>query len=66
MVLVPDKEVTFSPQTLHSAIDYSTYDGITVTGYPTTTISRGDILVDNGVWVGQAGRGRFIERHTTH
>jgi len=58
----PNKAFTFSPQTLHSAIDFSSYDGITVTGYPVVTLSRGEVLVEDGQFVGQPGRGRFIER----
>jgi dihydropyrimidinase len=58
----PTKEVTFSPQTLHSAVDYSSYEGITVTGFPVVTISRGTILVENGAFIGPGGGGRFVAR----
>jgi dihydropyrimidinase len=58
----PDKTVTLTPQTLHSAIDYCSYDGLTVTGYPVVTLSRGEVIVEEGRFVGQPGRGRFIER----
>jgi dihydropyrimidinase len=54
--------VTFTPETLHSAIDYCSYEGLTVTGFPVTTVSRGDVIVEEGRFVGQPGRGRFIER----
>jgi dihydropyrimidinase len=58
----PAKTMTFTPQTLHSAIDYCSYDGLTVTGYPVATLSRGEVIVEDGRFVGQPGRGRFIER----
>lgn len=58
----PRKEATFSSQTLHSAIDFCTYEGIYVTGFPVMTLSRGEVIVDGGEFVGQLGRGRFIER----
>jgi len=58
----PTKEITFSPHTLHSPIDFCTYDGLTLTGFPVMTISRGEVIVENGQFVGQPGRGRFIER----
>jgi dihydropyrimidinase len=58
----PAKTMTFTPETLHSAIDYCSYDGLTVTGYPVVTISRGEVIVEEGRFVGQPGRGRFIER----
>ena len=62
MLFNPDKTVTLTPQTLHSAIDYCSYDGLTVTGYPVVTLSRGGVIVDEGRFVGQPGRGRFIAR----
>ncbi|MGQ0604483.1 MAG: dihydropyrimidinase [Anaerolineales bacterium] len=58
----PHKTFTFSADSLHSAIDYCSYEGLTVTGYPVTTISRGAVIVQDGQFVGQPGRGRFIER----
>ena len=58
----PDRTVTLTPQTLHSAIDYCSYDGLTVTGYPVVTLSRGEVIVEEGRFVGQPGRGRFIAR----
>jgi dihydropyrimidinase len=58
----PHKTVTFTPQVLHSAIDYCSYDGLTVTGFPIVTVSRGEVIVEDGRFVGQPGRGHFIER----
>lgn len=58
----PGRKLVLSPQTLHSAIDYSTYDGIEVTGIPVTTISRGQVLVDNGELCGSPAHGRFVHR----
>jgi dihydropyrimidinase len=58
----PHKTVTFTPQSLHSAIDYCSYDGLTVTGYPVMTLSRGEVIVEEGRFIGQPGRGRFLER----
>lgn len=58
----PNKSFTFSAQALHSAVDYCSYDGLTVKGYPVTTLSRGRVIVENDLFVGQLGHGRFIER----
>jgi dihydropyrimidinase len=43
-------------------VDYSLYEGRTVTGTPETVLSRGEIVVDRGVYVGRKGRGRFLKR----
>lgn len=64
VIFDPNKKFTFSASALHSAIDYCTYDGITVVGYPRMTISRGDVIVDDGEFVGERGRGRFMARGT--
>lgn len=58
----PTKEVTYSAETLHSNLTYTPYAGITVTGMPVTTISRGQVIVENGCFVGQRGHGRFVKR----
>jgi len=58
----PEREMTLSVETLHSALPFSSYEGITVRGVPTTTISRGEVIVADGAFVGAAGRGRFVER----
>jgi hypothetical protein len=33
-----------------------------VQGYPVTTISRGEVLVEEGGLQAEPGRGRFVER----
>jgi dihydropyrimidinase len=58
----PTKEVAFSTESLHSAVDYCSYEGITVTGFPVATISRGRVLVENGEFVGTGSHGRFMAR----
>jgi dihydropyrimidinase len=58
----PEREVTLSPATLHSALPFSSYEGVTLRGYPVTTISRGEVIVQDGAFVGAPGRGRFVER----
>jgi dihydropyrimidinase len=42
--------------------DYSPYEGIEVQGYPSTTILRGNIIVENGQFLGEKGFGQFIRR----
>jgi len=58
----PAQAVTLSPGTLHSTIDFCTYDGLAVSGFPALTISRGEVIVEGGDFVGRPGRGRFIKR----
>jgi dihydropyrimidinase len=58
----PAKEVDLSTETLHSAIPFASYEGVTVRGFPVTTISRGEPIVEDGAFVGAPGRGRFVDR----
>lgn len=45
---------------LHHAVDFTPYEGVTVTGWPVVTLSRGDIICRNGELQAVAGRGRFL------
>jgi dihydropyrimidinase len=56
----PERAVTLSAQSLHQNVDYCPYEGWQVQGYPTTVLSRGKVIVHDGEFVGQAGRGRFL------
>ena len=58
----PASEFTILPETLHETARWTPYDGLTLRGWPTTTISRGEVIVDKGRWLGDAGRGRFVAR----
>ena len=42
--------------------DYSPYDGWEVTGWPVATISRGEVVYQDGRVIGQPGRGRLVWR----
>jgi len=56
----PDKSVVLSQQLLHQNVDYTPYEGWEVRGYPVTVISRGEVIVRDGEFLGQPGRGRFV------
>jgi dihydropyrimidinase len=43
-------------------VDYNPYEGRVVHGAPAKVISRGEIIVDDGTFVGQRGRGQFVKR----
>jgi len=62
VVIDPNKRVRLTAEALHSRIDYSIYDDITTDGYPVLTVSRGEVVMEEGAFVGQRGRGRFVPR----
>jgi dihydropyrimidinase len=58
----PAKQVRLSASTHHMRVDYSLYEGRVVTGAPVTVLSRGERVIDNGTYVGAAGRGVYLRR----
>lgn len=60
----PDKTVRYGVNVSHQRTDYNLYEGWMLQGYPETVLLRGNILVDQGEWLGAAGSGRYIYRST--
>jgi dihydropyrimidinase len=60
----PDKRITHSMETTHSACDYCLYDGLESKGGATTTISRGELVWHDGALNAPPGRGQFLKRTT--
>jgi dihydropyrimidinase len=60
----PNAQQVLSAQTHHMNVDYSCYEGRTVTGKAETVLSRGRVVVDKGEYLGSAGHGRFLRRDT--
>jgi dihydropyrimidinase len=56
------KRETISAKTHHMRVDYSMFEGITVTGVPEVVMSRGQVIVEAGQWRGRAGAGNFLKR----
>ena len=57
-----DEKKTITPKLLQSAADYSVYEGMEISGWPTYTISRGEIIVEDGTPTKENGRGKYIKR----
>ncbi|WP_425349019.1 dihydropyrimidinase [Rhizobium bangladeshense] len=57
-----DRSVTITNSALHHNTDYTPYEGQTIRGWPIMTISRGDIVWDDGKVLAEPGRGQFIAR----
>jgi dihydropyrimidinase len=50
---------------LHMRVDATPYDGMTVHGRVETVLSRGEVIVEGGRFVGAPGRGRYLRRGRT-
>ncbi|SPL61416.1 dihydropyrimidinase [Ochrobactrum soli] len=58
----PAIEHRLSVESLHSAVDYTMYEGKLIRGGVHTVLSRGDVIIENGMFRGAPGRGRYIMR----
>ncbi len=58
----PSKKVNYGLAYSHHRTDYNLYEGWELTGFPAKVISRGRVIVEDGVWNGKAGDGRFLHR----
>jgi dihydropyrimidinase len=64
VIFDPDRKHTISAKTHHMRVDYSMFEGIQVTGMPSTVLSRGRVVVDDDKFPGRAGAGEFVKRST--
>jgi dihydropyrimidinase len=58
----PAAERTIAAADLHHTSDYTPYEGLVVEGAVRSVFSRGRAVIEDGVFVGRRGNGRFVER----
>lgn len=56
----PKRVAEIRNERLHHSVDFTPYEGTRVTGWPVTTISRGEIIWHDGEVRGAPGRGEFL------
>jgi dihydropyrimidinase len=62
VVIDPAFRAKLTADFLHANIDHSIYENFVTEGYPVTTISRGEVVVQDNQLVATPGRGRFLPR----
>jgi dihydropyrimidinase len=65
VVLDPSLRRTIDGSAMHSRAGYSAYDGREVSGWPRFTISRGEVVFEDGEMRAQPGRGQWLHRDRT-
>jgi dihydropyrimidinase len=60
----PERHVTYGVAESQQRTDYNLYEGWELVGYPEQVYLRGRLWVDRGRWLGHAGGGCFVERHS--
>ena len=63
VIFDPERTTVLSAKTLHMKVDYNPYEGREVTGVTDTVISRGQVVIDGGKFIGRAGGGSFLKRN---
>ncbi|HXI13856.1 MAG TPA: dihydropyrimidinase [Thermoanaerobaculia bacterium] len=62
VIFDPNEEMTISAKSHHMNVDYSCYEGVKVRGVTKTVLSRGQVIIDEGKYVGKPGMGQFLKR----
>ncbi len=65
VVFDPNLTRTITADMLKSNCDYSVYEGWSVTGWPTLTLRRGEIVFRDDTVLGQPGSGQLLARSAT-
>lgn len=64
-IIHPKKKTKVDWRKMETNADWSPYQGWDLAGFSRTTISRGDVIVDDYKVVGKAGRGQWLPRKAT-
>jgi len=61
VVFDPSVEAVISAATQVQNVDYTPYEGMRVNGAVRTVLSKGEVVVSDGRWVGKEGAGRYVK-----
>lgn len=64
VIFDPERQMTISAANQHQRVDYTPYEGMPVQGVPDTVLLRGQVIVQDGQYVGGRGGGQFLARKT--
>jgi len=62
VIFDPEKKVTLKAENLQTNCDWSPFEGWNLLGYPVVTISKGEVVAEDGKFVGVVGHGEFLKR----
>ncbi len=61
-IIHPDRKITVRPEEMETNTDWSPFENWDLAGFARTTLSRGEVIVDDYKVVGKEGRGQWISR----
>lgn len=62
VIFDPNIKRIISADTHHMAVDYNAFEGMEITGEPVSVLSRGQFIIRDKQFVGEAGKGKFLKR----
>jgi dihydropyrimidinase len=62
VIFDPKAQWAITLDQLHETAGWTPYEGLPLRGRPVVTLSRGEVIADQGNWLGETGRGRFVAR----
>jgi dihydropyrimidinase len=65
LIIDPENEVDYGVALSQHRTDYNLFEGWKIKGIPEKVFSRGEMIVDQGKWLGRMGRGKFLARNQT-
>ena len=63
-IIHPETTITVDPAGMETNTDWSPFEGWELAGFARTTMSRGEVIVDNYKVVGKEGRGQWLPRES--
>ncbi|MES2178351.1 MAG: dihydropyrimidinase [Gemmatimonadota bacterium] len=61
-IIHPTRTLTVTPSEMEGGADWSPFEGWELAGFSRTTLSRGEVIVDDYKVVGKEGRGQWLPR----
>ena len=62
VILDPNRTRTLTQTSLHSAADYTCYEGMELAGRIDLVLSHGEVIVQDNQFLGRKGAGRYLKR----
>jgi dihydropyrimidinase len=66
VIFDPNLKGTISAKHHHMAVDYNPFEGMNLAGHPRAVTVRGQVMVEQGKFIGDANRGQFLKREPNH
>jgi len=60
----PDVTRAIKAENMHDNMEYTPYEGMEISGWPTTVIQRGKVIVEGNELKAVRGAGKFVPRKT--